>query len=88
MKQLKAVEEVAGEGLESLLGEVVILMCVNYFYTGTLVGVNATFVKLENPEIIYATGDWSKKGWADSQKLPNKEHYVQITAIESFGKTK
>lgn len=33
--------EVPDEGLVALLGKQVLLMCVNYFYTGKLVGVDA-----------------------------------------------
>jgi len=85
MKKLVEVQEVENEGLVSLLGEQVTLMCMNYFYTGKLVGVNDSCVKLEEPAIVYSTGDWSDADWADSQKLPTKEHYVQTSAIESFG---
>ena len=47
MKKLVKVEEVQGEGLVGLMGENVTLFCMNYIYTGRLVGVNDTFVKLE-----------------------------------------
>lgn len=67
------------------MDEVVTLMCLNYFYTGKLIGVNETCVLLENPKIIYETGSWSDKDWSDAQSLPCKELYVQISAIESFG---
>lgn len=79
------VEEKSGEGLESLLGETVILFCAMYFYSGKLVGVNDTCVKLQDAYIVYETGAFSDKGWKDAQKLPNKYHYVQIGMIESFG---
>lgn len=79
------VETTEGEGLEGLLGEKVLLMCVNYFYCGKLVGVNDTCVKIEAPEIVYETGAWDEKGFSDSQALPNKFHYIQTNAIESFG---
>ena len=81
---MKKIVEVNDEGLEGLLGEVVTLFCVNYFYTGKLVGVNDTCVKLEDPSIIYETGEWSSSGWKDAQKLPN-DIYIQVAAIESFG---
>ena len=81
---MKKIVEVSDEGLEGLLGEVVTLFCVNYFYTGKLVGVNDTCVKLEDPSIIYETGEWSSSGWQDAQKLPN-DIYIQVAAIESFG---
>lgn len=73
------------DGLESLLGERVLLMCGNYFYTGLLAGVNATCVLLEDPEIVYETGSWNEKGYKDAQQLPAKNWYVQTAAIESFG---
>ena len=52
---MRKLVEVAGEGLESLLGELVTLFCVNYFYTGTLTGVNETCVLIADPKIIYET---------------------------------
>lgn len=81
----KLVEIDDNEGLESLLGEQVTLLCSNYFYTGKLVGVNDTCVKLKNPAIVYETGPWTDSGWADLQHLPCDHLYVQCTAIESFG---
>ena len=83
MKKLIEIDE--NEGLEKLMGEVVTLMCMNYFYTGKLTGVNEKCVKLENPSIVYETGEWSKKDWNDVQKLPCKELYVMVASIESYG---
>ncbi len=83
MKKHVEVVEVEDEGLVSLLGETVTIFC-NYFYTGKLVGVNDTCILLENPSIIYETGDWSSATWSDSQKLPN-DIYIQMSSIESFG---
>ncbi len=86
MKKLVEVQEVEGEGLVSLLGEKVILFCLNYIYTGKLIGVNATCVLLENPAIVYETGAFGQAKFKDAQKLPH-QHYVQTSAIESFAKT-
>jgi hypothetical protein len=88
MKQLVTVTEVEGEGLDSLLGERVLLMCANYFYTGKLIGVNIEYVKLEDPAIVYETGEWSKKSYTNEQKLHSKLFYVRTAAIESFGVSK
>ena len=82
------VETKEGEGLESLMGMQVTLFCINYIYTGKLVGVNQTCVKLENPKIVYETGSFDTKEWKDAQSLPHKCFYVQILAIESFGECK
>lgn len=84
MKQLVQVKEVEGEGLVGLMGQRVTLFCSSYFYTGRLVGVNDTFVKLEDPSVVYETGPFTDKSWKDAQKLPN-DWYVQTQSIESFG---
>ena len=81
----KIIETDESEGLESLLGETVTLICMSYFYTGKLVGVNDTCVKLKDPYMIYETGAWNKADWEDAQKLPKEFLYVSIPAIESFG---
>jgi hypothetical protein len=75
--------EVENEGLPSLLGQRVLLMCANYFYEGVLEGVNDTCCLLSDAGIVYQTGEWREKGYADRQQLPS-EHYVQLQAIESF----
>ena len=78
------VVDVPNEGLISLLNQVVTLLCVNYFYTGTLAGVNESCVLLTNPSIVYETGDWVTKDWSNAQKLPH-DIYVMRHAIEAFG---
>lgn len=85
MKVLQEVVEVSGEGFEALIGKKVALFCANYFYTGKLVGVNTTCVKLENAAIVYETGAFTDKNYKDEQPLGAKEFYVQTVAIESFG---
>ena len=87
MKKLVKVEEVAGEGFLALLGQTVTIFGMNYIYAGTLVGVNETFIKLENGHIIYETGDFSEKKFKDAQKVSN-ELYIQLNSIESFAVTK
>ena len=88
MKKLVTTTEVEGAGLVSLMGERVLLMCVNYFYTGKLTGVNDSFVELEDPAIVYETGKWLEKKFQDEQPLHCKTFYVQTRAIEAFGVSK
>ncbi len=83
MKKIVTVTEVAGEGMEGLLGEVVTLFCVNYIYTGRLEGVNATCIKLAEAAIVYETGPFTEPTWKDAQRLPNAV-YIQTASIESF----
>lgn len=78
------VKEVEGEGLDALLGQRVTLFCGVYIYTGRLVGVNQTCVKLEDAGIVYETGPFNDKEWGDCQSLPN-DWYVAMQSIESFG---
>ena len=76
------------EGLASLLGERVLLMCAGYFYEGTLVGIGKTCVKLDDASIVYSVGEWSAKSYSEIQKLHTKEWFVRLGLIESFGKSK
>jgi len=87
MKTIKVIEEKENEGLQAFLGKRITLYCLNYIYTGDLVGVNETCVKLSDASIVYETGSYIEKNWKDAQKLPHA-WYVQISAIESFGELK
>ena len=80
----KIVREVETEGLEKLLGERVTLFCLNYIYTGKLVGVNKQCVLLSDAGVVYETGELGNKDWKDMQKLP-KDWYVKRASIESYG---
>ena len=85
MKKLVSVVEVEGEGFDALLGESVLLFCMNYIYAGKLIGVNTSFVQLEDAKIVYETGPFNTPGYKDAQKLPGSVFYVQRSAVESFG---
>jgi hypothetical protein len=82
MKRL--IEEVENEGLVSLIGQRITLFCMNYIYTGKLVGVNDSCVKLDDPAIVYDTGPFDTKEWQDAQNLPNSM-YIMLNSVESFG---
>lgn len=84
----RIIEDTDVNGLEALLGENVLLMCANYFYTGKLTGANSKFVELTDASIVYETGEWSSKTYRDAQKLHAKKWFVQYSAIESYGESK
>jgi hypothetical protein len=86
MKKIVTLTEVDGEGLIALLGKKVMLFCMNYIYTGTLVGVNQTCVLLDDAAIVYETGAFDSKSFKDAQKLPHSL-YIQTGSIESFCET-
>ena len=81
----KLIEEVNGEGFEKLLGERITLFCLNYIYTGKLIGVNEHDLMLEDAAIVYETGPFDTKDWKDAQRLPGGVHYVRTAAVESYG---
>jgi len=86
---MKTIVEISeNEGLESLLGKRVLLMCAGYFYEGKLVGVNDTCVKLKDSHIVFSTGAFNEKGYSDIQKLHTDFWYVKTGLIESFGLSK
>jgi hypothetical protein len=87
MKVLREAVEIDNEGFEALMGETITCFCAVYIYTGKLVGVNTTCIKLENPKIVYETGAFTEKNWKDAQALPNTM-YLQVGMIESFGVVK
>jgi len=86
MKKVVTVTEVEGEGFDALLDKNVILFCMNYIYTGKLIGVNKTCILLENPKIVYETGAFDSSHFKDAQAL-SFQLYVQISSIESFSET-
>ena len=77
------IKEEENEGLEKLLGKRITLFCCRYIYTGDLVGVSDTCVKLSNAGIVFETGAFDKDEWEDMQPLPN-DTYIQTSSIESF----
>ena len=80
---MKKLVEESGEGLVKLMGERVTLFCLNYIYTGKLVGVNDTCVLLQDGGIVYETGAFTDAKWKDYQPLPHPL-YVMLSAVESF----
>ena len=76
MKVLQTITEETNEGFLSLMGKTVTIFCMNYIYTGELIGVN--------PKIVYETGGFNTKDWKDAQSLPN-DLYIRLSAIESYG---
>ena len=83
MKKLVIEEE--NEGFIKLMGKRITVFCMNYFYTGELVGVNDECILLKDPAIVYETGKFDSKEWEDCQSLNTDEWYIQKSTIESFG---
>ena len=82
MKKIVQVDDT--DGFDCLLGERITLFCMNYIYTGDLVGVNDSFLLLNDAAVVYETGDFQTAEWKDAQRLKNPWR-IQIAAIESWG---
>jgi hypothetical protein len=84
MKKFGRITEVEGEGLTSLLGQDVILFCLDRIYTGKLSGVSDSDVLLEDAEIANDSAHvvYQVVG-RFTVKLPNAI-YVRTSAIESY----
>ena len=81
----KIIETEEAEGLLAFIGEPITVWCMSYIYTGTLIGVNDTCIKLDGKDaaIVYETGELTAKSFKDAQKC-GKNRYIMISAIESF----
>jgi hypothetical protein len=86
MKKLVSVKEVEGEGLTALLGENVVLFCMNFYYAGKLTGVNKEDVLLTDPQIVFDLGKPGDKKFAEAEPVPF-DLYVRISAIEAYCKS-
>ena len=84
---MKVLVENKNEGLLSLVGQRVTFFCMNYIYTGKLVGVNTRDIKLEEAGIVYETGEFSSSQWRDFQKLPHPI-YVRLNSVEAYSVVK
>ena len=85
MKTIKVIEEKEGEGLISFLGLPITVYCLNYIYTGTLIGVNDTCIKIDGKDasIVYETGSLTALAFKDAQKC-GRDRYIMTATIESF----
>lgn len=81
----RIVEDTEVSGLESLIGETVQVWCVNYIYSGKLVGVSEHDIELADSVVVYETGPLTDKGWKDAQATGVPGLFIRTSAIESYG---
>ena len=84
----RIIEETEYQGMESLLGERVLIFTAGYFYEGKLTGVNEKCVELKDAHIVYETGSFNDNDYKDRQKLHTDIWFVSTGLIESFGVSK
>ena len=83
----RIVEDETISSFESSLGKRVVLFCGIYIYAGVLSGVNDDCVELQDPVLVYETGDLTSGQWKDGQTLPQPWR-VMRQSIESWGPAK
>lgn len=86
MKRIVNVVETEGDGLQSLLGEFVQLWCLNYIYSGKLVGVNEHDVVLAEAVVVYETGKLTDKQFKFAEPVAADELFIRTAAIESYSR--
>ena len=67
------------------LNKQIVLFCCRYVYTGKLIEEKENSLVLENPHIIYETGDFKDSGFSDCQSLNCKKWSLSKQSIESYG---
>jgi hypothetical protein len=82
---MKRLVEISEGTMESLLGENIQVWCLNYIYSGELVGVNKEDIVLRNAHVVYETGPLTDKQFKNAQPLPVEEWYIKTAVIESYG---
>ncbi len=84
---MKRIVETTDGGFDAMLGEKITLYCGIYIYTGKLVGINEDHLELEEPQLIYETGELADGEWKLAQALLSP-HRVMRQGIESWGPAK
>ena len=70
--------------MKELLGKEVTLFGLNYIYHGKLIEIDGNDLILEDAAIVYETGPFTEKKFADAQKL-GCNWTVNKDALESWG---
>ena len=72
------------DGLIVLLGKTVLIQCLNYNYTGKLVGVNTNDIKLEDAKVVFETGPYTSPNMKNAEFTHKKVAFIRTSAIESY----
>ena len=81
--QLKPDEAKEISNLDEIVGSKYLFQCARYIYYGKVKSVTSDYIELEEANIVFETGDYSKSSPEDIQKLPHNV-YVLRQSIEAF----
>ena len=82
---MRRIVETDGNAWDALLGEEIVVWCLNYIYSGKLVAANDTHIQLANAVVVYETGELTAKSFKNAQPLKAKHWNIMLSAVESFG---
>ncbi len=71
--------------LETLMGMEVVLICVNFIYTGVVSAIHNDCVSITNAKIVLETGETTKDKMQVEAVLYSSKWTIMLDAIESFG---
>ncbi len=66
-------------------GKEILVFGMKYHYSGVLYQVAHDVIILADPYIVYETGPFTDKKWANAEKLPMTHLTIERGAIESRG---
>jgi hypothetical protein len=72
---LRDLHEEATGGQHPLAGKPVLWMGLNFMFAGRLLGFTLDQVVLENPILVYDTGEWDAPAWATSRPMGCRRGY-------------
>ena len=84
---MKRLVETDAGGFDACLDTRIVVFCGLYIYAGVLVGVEVDHIELDQPKLVYETGELNAGEWKDAQGLPSPWR-VMRNGIESWGPSK
>ena len=73
------------DGYSELIGKNITVFCCRYIYYGKLIEEGKSFIKLQNPNIVYETGCFTENNFRDIQSMNTKTFSINKDSVESFG---
>lgn len=73
--------------IESYMGKKITILCVRYFYIGTLCAIDGDLIKISGARKVYELGKLETKN-IESEESFNRDWVINVNAIESFGELK
>ena len=73
-----------GVGVAQFMGKSILLKCMNYFYFGKIIGVDAFGATVQDCYVVFETGAFDAAQFKDAQKIGDR-FVIALQSIEAFG---